>query len=193
MNQANIKTHQTLLFVANVGEEGNGDLNGVRYLFKEGPYHNRLREFISIDGDNPARIVNGGTGVKRYLVTLRGPGGHSYGDFGRPSPIHAAGRIIDRFADMEVPRAPKTTFNVGRIRGGTAINAIAQECSFGVDLCSEEPGTLVISLGIPAITLGGGGNGGNAHSLNEFYEPANGWKGPQTVLLTILEFDSRQR
>lgn len=269
MNQAGIKTHQTILFVANVGEEGNGDLNGVRYLFKESPYRDRLREFISIDGTNSARIVNGGTGVKRYLVTLHGPGGHSYGNFGRPSAIHAAGRIIDHLADMEVPKVPKTTFNVGRISGGTSVNAIAEECSFEVDLRSEDPGTLdkiemklreavrvgteeenkaraasrttlkaetklignrpagttpessplvqaakwaatatghqpelqfsstdanlPISLGIPAVTLGGGGGGGNAHSLSEFFEPEDAWKGPQTVLLTILEFDSTVR
>ena len=79
MNHAGIKTHQTILFVANVGEEGLGDLNGVRYLFKESPFRDRLREFISIDGTDPSRIVTGGTGVKRYLVTLRGPGGRSYG------------------------------------------------------------------------------------------------------------------
>jgi tripeptide aminopeptidase len=266
MNQAGIKTHQTILFVANVGEEGNGDLNGVRYLFKESSHRDRLREFISIDGSSPSRIVNGGTGVKRYLVSLHGPGGHSYGNFGRPSPIHAAGRIIDHFVDLEVPKVPKTTFNVGRISGGTSVNAIAEECAFEVDLRSEDPGTLdkievklleavrlgteeenkaraaskatlkaetklignrpagttaessplvqaarwaiaatghtpelvfsstdanlPISLGIPAVTMGGGGNSGNHHSLKEYYEPATAWKGPQTVLLTILDFDS---
>jgi len=89
MNEARIQTHQTILFVANVGEEGNGDLNGVRYLFGESPYRTRFREFISIDGP-PEKITTGGTGVKRYLVTLHGPGGHSYGNFGRPSSIHAA-------------------------------------------------------------------------------------------------------
>jgi tripeptide aminopeptidase len=269
MNHGGVKTHQTILFVANVGEEGLGDLNGVRYLFKESPYRDRLREFISIDGTNPARIVTGGTGVKRYQVILRGPGGHSYGNFGRPSPIHAAGRIIDRLSDMEVPKTPKTTFNVGRISGGTAVNAIAEECSFEVDLRSEDPGVLdkievrlfeairlgvdeenkarlaskmslaaetrlvsnrpagqtpaasplvqaaqwaatvtghtaefvfsstdsniPISLGIPAVTMGGGGISDNAHSLAEWFEPANAWKGPQTVLLTILEFDSKAR
>jgi tripeptide aminopeptidase len=269
MNHAAIKTHQTILFLANVGEEGLGDLNGVRYLFKESPYRDRLREFISIDGTNPARIVNGGTGVKRYRIAIRGPGGHSYGNFGRPSPIHAAGRIIDKLADMDVPKNPKTTFNVGRIGGGTAVNAIAEECWFEVDLRSEDPGVLdrievklfeavrvgveeenkaraeskaslvaetklvsnrpagrtptssalvqaaewaakatshmpvltfsstdsniPISLGIPAITMGGGGLSDNAHSLAEWFEPANAWKGPQTVLLTILSFDSTTR
>jgi tripeptide aminopeptidase len=267
MNESGIKTHRTILFVANVGEEGLGDLNGVRYLFKESPHRARLREFISIDGTDPARIVNGGTGVKRYLVTLRGPGGHSYGNFGRPSPIHAAARAIDLLADMEVPKKPKTTFNIGRISGGTAVNAIAEECWFEVDLRSEDPGILdkievkmfeairrgteaenkaraasnaalksetklvsnrpagqtpassplvqaaqwaitangnppaltfsstdsnvPISLGIPAITLGGGGKSDNAHSLNEWFEPANAWKGIQNVLLTILQFDSK--
>jgi acetylornithine deacetylase/succinyl-diaminopimelate desuccinylase-like protein len=269
MNHAGIKTHQTILFLANVGEEGLGDLNGVRYLLKESPYRDRLREFISIDGTNPSRVVNGGTGVKRYLITLRGPGGHSYGNFGRPSPIHAAGRIIDKLADLAVPKNPKTTFNVGRIGGGTAVNAIAEECWFEVDLRSEDPGVLdkievklfeavrmgvddenkaraeskaslaaetklvsnrpagqtpassalvqsaawaakstghtpmfifsstdsniPISLGIPAITMGGGGASDNAHSLAEWFEPANAWKGPQTVLLTILRFDSTVR
>lgn len=267
MNEAGIKTHQTILFVANVGEEGLGDLNGVRYLLKESPARERIREFISIDGSDPTRIVNGGTGVKRYRVTLTGPGGHSYGNFGRVSPIHAAARIIDQLADMEVPSNPKTTFNVGKINGGTTVNAIAEECSFEIDLRSVDPGILdrieaklfeavrvgveqenkaraasgsvlksdmklvsnrpagqtavssplvtsaqaaiasmgkdavlefsstdsniPISLGIPAITMGGGGRSGNAHSLEEWFEPAEAWKGPQTVLLTILEFDSK--
>lgn len=266
MNYAGLNTHQTILFVADVGEEGLGDLNGVRYLFTESPYRSRLREFISIDGPDPDRIVNGGTAVKRYLITLRGPGGHSYGNFGRPSPIHTAGRIIDRLADMAVPASPKTTFNVGRIGGGTAVNAIAEECWFEVDLRSEDPGLLdkielklfeavrlgveqentaraasktsvtagtklvsnrpggqtpetsplaqaaawaaratghkpqfgfsstdanvPISMGIPSLTMGGGGKANNHHSLDEWYEPANAWKGPQTVLLTILQFDS---
>ncbi len=268
MNEAGIKTRETLLFVANVGEEGLGDLNGVRYLFKESPFRDRLKAFISMDGSDPSRVVNGGTGVKRYRVDLTGPGGHSYGNFGRPSPIHAAGRIIDRLADMQVPATPKTTFNVGRISGGTAVNAIAEECSFEVDLRSVDPGILdrieaklfeavregtaeenkaraasgstlkydmnlvsnrpagetspvsplvqsaewaigamgqkpqlefsstdsniPISLGVPAITMGGGGKSGDAHSLAEWFEPAGAWKGPQTVLLTILEFDSRR-
>ena len=142
MNEAKVKTHQTILFVADVGEEGLGDLNGVRYLFTESPYRGRLREFVSIDGPDISRITTGGIGVKRYLVTFRGPGGHSYNNFGRPSPIHAAGRVIDQLADMEVPKNPKTTFNIGRISGGTSVNAIAEECSFEVDLRSEDPGML---------------------------------------------------
>jgi len=267
MNDANIATRQTVLFVANVGEEGLGDLNGVRYLFKDAPFRGRLGAFISIDGADPARIVNGGTGVKRYRVSLKGPGGHSYGNFGRPSPIHAASRAIDRIADMEVPLRPKTTFNVGRIEGGTAVNAIAEECSFEVDLRSVDPGNLdrieaklfeavrlgveaentaraasntkltfemrlvsnrpagerakasplvqsalwasaatghapqtdfsstdaniPISMNVPAVTMGGGGTGGNAHSLAEWYSPVQAWKGPQTVLLTFLDYDSK--
>ncbi len=268
LNDANITTRHTVLFVANVGEEGLGDLNGVRYLFNESAFKSRLKAFISIDGSDPSRIVTGGTGVKRYRVTLKGPGGHSYGNFGRPSPIHAAARAIDRIADMEAPLKPKTTFNVGRIEGGTAVNAIAEECAFEVDLRSVDPGNLdrieaklfeavrlgvgdenkaraaskatltfdmklvsnrpagetphssplvlsaqwastatghkpgfdfsstdsniPISLGIPAVTMGGGGSSGNAHSLAEWYSPAQAWKGPQTVLLTLLDFDSRR-
>ena len=189
--------------------------------------------------------------------------------FGRPSSIHAAARIIDHMADWEVPKVPKTTFNVGRISGGSSVNAIAEECSFEVDLRSEDPGildkmelrlmeavrlgteeeikaraeskmglkaetklignrpagntaessplvqaarwavttmgykpafvtastdaNLPMSLGIPAVTMPRGGYGENQHSLNEWWEPANAWKGPQAVLLAVLDFDSRQR
>ncbi|MFN7932762.1 MAG: M20/M25/M40 family metallo-hydrolase [Bryobacteraceae bacterium] len=264
LNHAAIETSKTLLFVANVGEEGLGDLNGVRYLFGQSPHKSKLDSFISIDGVSPARIVNGGTGVKRYLVNLRGPGGHSYGNFGRPSAVHAAALVVAKLAVLPVPAKPKTTYNVGKITGGTTINAIAEEASLEVDLRSEDPGeldklelkfleavrtgvaeenamrkasgtavkeehkivshrpggqtpaenalvraaqwasqatghtpslgysstdsNLPISLGIPAVTLGGGGKGNNAHSLDEWFEPDEAWKGPQMVLLTILAY-----
>jgi acetylornithine deacetylase/succinyl-diaminopimelate desuccinylase-like protein len=269
LDHAAIKTRQTLLFVANVGEEGLGDLAGVRYLFQESPHKARLKTFISIDGTNPSRVVNGGTGVKRYRISLRGPGGHSYGNFGRPSAIHAASRIVAQLSAMEVPASPKTTYNVGKFNGGTTINAIAEECSLEIDLRSESPAeldrlelkmhaamrqgvedenqlraasgqqvtadakivshrpagqvpesnplvqaalwasratghrpslsysstdsNLPISLGIPAVTLGGGGRSDNAHSLKEWFEPAEAWKGPQTILLAVLAYDTSTR
>jgi acetylornithine deacetylase/succinyl-diaminopimelate desuccinylase-like protein len=267
LEHAAIQTERTLLFVANVGEEGLGDLVGVKYLFQQSPHRSKLDSFISIDGVDPGRIATGGTGVKRYRIHIKGPGGHSYGNFGRPNAIHAAGRIVTRLASLEVPRVPKTTYNVGKIEGGTAINAIAEECTMEIDLRSENPGeldklevkmletvrlgvaeenefreasqkkltvesklvgfrpagqtpessplvqaaqwaartsgfmpvlqygstdsNLPISLKIPAITMGGGGRGDNPHSLEEWYEPTNAWKGPQTVLLTVLAYDGR--
>lgn len=267
LNESNIRTRRTILVVANVGEEGLGDLNGVKYLFGESVFRGRLKEFIAIDGTNPANITTGGTGSKRYSVTLHGPGGHSYNNFGRPSAIHAAGRIIQRISDWDVPKSPKTTFTVGRISGGTSVNAIAEECSFEVDLRSNDPGELdkievrlfeavrlgveeenkkhadsrlelnadvklignrpagstldssplvraavaaakatgfapvlvfgstdsniPFSLGIPAITLSRGGTSDNHHSLTEWFEPANAWKAPQMILLTVLGYDSR--
>lgn len=114
----------------------------MKYLFSESVFRSRLKEFVAIDGTNPANITTGGTGSKRYSVTLHGPGGHSYNNFGRPSAIHAAGRIIERISDWDVPNSPKTTFTVGKISGGTSVNAIAEECSFEVDLRSNDPGEL---------------------------------------------------
>jgi tripeptide aminopeptidase len=128
LKESNIRTRRTILFVANVGEEGLGDLNGVKYLFNESVFRSRLKEFVAIDGTNPANITTGGTGSKRYSVTLHGPGGHSFANFGRPSAIHAASRIIGRISDWDVPKSPKTTFTVGKISGGTSVNAIAEEC-----------------------------------------------------------------
>jgi acetylornithine deacetylase/succinyl-diaminopimelate desuccinylase-like protein len=203
--------------------------------------------------------------VRRYLISVKGPGGHSYGNFGRPNAIHTIGRIVTKLATLDVPSKPKTTYNVGKITGGTTINAIAEEASMEVDLRSEGPAeldrielkllefmregvaeenkqregsnaavtaeakiigsrpsgqtpaespltqsamsavkllgleptlhysstdsNLPISLGIPALTLGGGGRGGNAHSLQEWYEPVEPWLGPQMVMLTVLGFD----
>lgn len=267
LDHAGIETKRTILFVANVGEEGLGDLAGVKHLFRESPYKARLKSFISIDGTGDGRIVNGGNGVKRYRVSVKGPGGHSYGNFGRPNAAHALGRIMTRIAAFEVPAQPKTTFNIGRIGGGTAVNAIAEEAWMEVDLRSEAPAeldrlelkmmeavrlgaaeenefrkasgqsvtvetklvgnrpagetssshplvqaavaaaqatgqptprltfsstdaNLPISLGIPAITLPGGGAGGNAHSLEEWFEPEGAWRGPQIVLRTILTYDA---
>jgi acetylornithine deacetylase/succinyl-diaminopimelate desuccinylase-like protein len=138
MNEAGLQTRRSLLFVANVGEEGLGDLNGVKYLFQESPHRGRLKAFISVDDTNLDRISNGGAGVKRYKVTVRGPGGHSYVNFGRPSSVHAIGRVVAQLSTLEVPDSPKTTYNVGRMGGGTVVNAIAEEAWIEVDLRSED-------------------------------------------------------
>ena len=249
-----------LLVVGTVGEEGPGNLRGVRALFT-GPLKDSVDAFISVDGTGIA-ITNGAVGSARYRFTVEGPGGHSYGAFGMANPIHAAGRAIAAIGDVEVPREPRTTFNVGIISGGTSVNTISPSASFDLDMRSESMTTLMeldrkvqelvrravaeeqarwpnsratlslrvdtigirpagstpdsarivraasaaadalklyaplnasstdanfpISLGIPAITVDGGGVGRGAHSLEESYDDrTDGFKGPQWILLLV--------
>ncbi len=261
MALADLTSEGDILFVGNVGEEGPGNLRGVRYLFERKPA-GAVDAFISVDGIGLG-LVSGGVGSNRYRVDFKGPGGHSYGNFGMPNPIHAMGRAIAAIADLEVPGTPRTTFSVGIVEGGTSINSIAFTGSMQVDLRSESapalakldsafrravdqavlaerrrwprsnanlaaeivemgrrpagtqpdslwlvrgaraaavalglpapaPGlsstdaNLPISLGIPAITIDGGGTGGGAHSLGEWYEDGpRGYLGPQWALLTV--------
>lgn len=259
LNEAKIETAGTILFVANVGEEGLGDLRGVRHLFNE-ELKGRATHFISVDGTGLG-ITNTAVGVVRYRVTVRGPGGHSYGAFGLPSPIHALGRAIEKIARFQVPKAPKTTFNVGKLEGGTSVNSIAHTAWMEVDMRSESAAELnkleaefkravqaaldeenqrgsgdkklmlelkvvsqrpagvqppdspimqiaraadralgiatemdsgstdsniPISLGIPAITIDGGGKGFGAHSLDERFDTTNSHLGTQRALLIAL-------
>ena len=267
IEQSHLATRRSILFVCDVGEEGLGSLRGIRYLFREGKYHDRLDAFISIDGAGDGKIVSSEMGSRRYRIIVKGPGGHSYGNFGRVNPIHALGRIIAKFSTMEVPTNPKTTYNVGMIQGGTSVNSIPFEAAAEVDMRSSdereidrmeqnllrcaregvdeenreraasrtsltlEPKLLAVrravhtdpnsplvkaavraaevmgfkpvqavgstdsnaveSLGIPAVTLTGGGKGGNFHSLEEWFDSENAWQGVQQVFLTIVEFDNR--
>ena len=267
LQHGKIATNHTVLFVANCCEEGLGDFQGIKYLFNESPHRARIDGFIDIDGTNPDRIVNGALASKRYRVNITGPGGHSYGNFGRVSPMHALGRAMDYFATASVPERPKTTYNIGKIGGGTSINAIAAEAWMEVDMRSESESELEkieqhllasvrrgvdeenklraksgtklayetkllatkragftpeaspiveaakwaagavglkptleisstdsnvpINLGIPAITLSGGGHGGSHHAPDEWYEPDGAWKGRQQILLTILSYDEK--
>lgn len=259
LNEAKIETAGTILFVANVGEEGLGDLRGVRHLFNE-ELKGRATHFISVDGTGLG-ITNTAVGVVRYRVTVRGPGGHSYGAFGLPSPIHALGRAIEKIARFQVPENPKTTFNVGKLEGGTSVNSIAHTAWMEVDMRSESAAELnkleaefkqavqaalaeenqrgvgdkkltvelkvvsqrpagvtpadapivqiaraadralgittdlssgstdsniPISLGIPAITIDGGGEGFGAHSLDERFDTTNSHLGTQRALLITL-------
>src|SRR5512145_96700 len=140
MNQAKIQTPGTITFVGTVGEEGLGDLRGVKYLFNEG-LKGQIDRFVSIDGTGLG-ITHIAVGSLRYRVTFKGPGGHSYGAFGLVNPIHALGRALARVADFEVPREPKTTFNVGRIGGGTSVNSIPFEAWAEVDMRSVDPAAL---------------------------------------------------
>ena len=140
MVKGNIQTPGTITFVGTVGEEGLGDLRGMKYLFREG-LKGQIDRFVSVDGTGLG-ITNTAVGSLRYRVTFKGPGGHSYGAFGMVNPIHALGRAMARIADFEVPRQPKTTFNVGRIGGGTSVNAVPFEAWAEVDMRSADPASL---------------------------------------------------
>ena len=139
MNAAKFETASDILFVGNVGEEGEGDLRGVKYLLQKGKYKGRIQRFISIDGGDQGSITNGALGSKRYRVTFKGPGGHSYGAFGLVSPAFAMGNAMTKFSRLVVPKSPKTTFNVGVVSGGTSVNSIPVEMSMDVDMRSESP------------------------------------------------------
>jgi len=259
LSEAKIETEGTILFVANVGEEGLGDLRGVRHLF-DNELKGKITHFISVDGTG-LEVTNMAVGVVRYRVTFRGPGGHSYGAFGLASPIHAVGRAIEKISRFQVPKQPKTTFNVGKIEGGTSVNSIAHTAWMEVDMRSESASelqkleaefnravqealdeenargagpnklsvemkmvsqrpagvtpvdspivkiataadaalgiktkltsgstdsNLPISLGIPAITIDGGGVGRGAHSLDESFDTTDGHIGTQRALLIVL-------
>jgi acetylornithine deacetylase/succinyl-diaminopimelate desuccinylase-like protein len=259
MGGNSISTVGDLLIVGTVGEEELGNLRGVKALFRD---HKDIDGFISIDGLGISRVVNQSTGSHRYEMIFRGPGGHSFQEFGLPSAIHAMGRAIAKISDLQTIADPKTTFTVGTVSGGTSVNAIAAEARMAVDMRSnateellkleerllalvrqavveenarwntdkmtveikligDRPAGIVamdspivqatqrtvaqisrsprvtfagsstdsniaMSLGIPAVTIGGGGEGGNWHSRNEWYKPTNAWMGPQNALLTVL-------
>ena len=255
-----VETTGTVIFVGNVGEEGPGNLRGVRHLFAR-EYKGKIDYFISVDGAGLG-VTSRAVGSNRYRVTYKGPGGHSYGAFGMPSPIHALGRAIASISDIQVPTTPKATFNVGIIEGGTSVNTISPSGSMDVDLRSESPKALAdldakfqaairgalaaenarwpssrvrislqldtigirpagaqpddapivraalaagkalgfsapttasstdanlpMSLGIPAITLDGGGEGQGAHAITESYDDGDrGWLGPQWAALVV--------
>lgn len=259
LNQANIQTKGDLIIGATVGEEGLGDLRGVKALFEN---RKDIDGFISVEPGEPSRITYLGTGSKRYKITYQGPGGHSFGNFGTPSPINAMGRAISKLANIQTPSNPKTTFNVGVISGGTSVNTIAEECEMIVDIRSngqkelvnleekllsiiklaaeeenqrwnqlddinvdavkvgdrpaglQSPDSIIVQtsaaaslaleidpiltgavstdsnipiyLGIPAVTLYGGGDSGGYHTLNEYYDPTDAYYGVQKLFLTVL-------
>jgi acetylornithine deacetylase/succinyl-diaminopimelate desuccinylase-like protein len=138
MEAAKIQTASDVLFVGNVGEEGPGDLRGVKHLFLEGPYKDKIKLFVSLDPAGAGNDVTvGGIGSRRFRVTFSGPGGHSFGSFGLVSPAYALGNAITKLSKMQVPSRPRTTFNVGVIGGGTSVNSIPFESWMDVDIRSE--------------------------------------------------------
>ncbi|WP_395626257.1 M20/M25/M40 family metallo-hydrolase [Daejeonella sp.] len=262
MNRASIRTESDILFAGTVGEEGLGDLRGIKNIFKQGA--KKIDSHIAIDGGDITRVVTSGLGSLRYKVTFNGPGGHSFGAFGLANPHHAMGKAIDYFSTVAsdfVSSGPKTTFNVGRIGGGTSVNSIPFETWIEVDMRSLSPEKLIgiekilkeqmtkalndyntsvkngpklslnfekigerpsgvqedtlpiiqrvaaanelfnrlarigagstnsnipISLGIPSITIGRGGNSGNSHSLNEWWINEKGDEAIKFGLLLLV-------
>ena len=262
MNEAEIHTEDDVWFVGTVGEEGLGDLRGVKHLFREGGP--QIDAFISVDGGGDSRILNQALGSRRYRITFEGPGGHSWGDFGMGNPAHALGRAIELFderASEFVADGPRTSYNVGRIGGGTSINSIPYEAWMEVDMRSIDQDRLAaidalfvetvtealeeqnrrspdgpslevdvdlvgdrpsgeidpdtpfvqrtlaavahfgfepylaraptdsnvpISMGVPAVTIGRGGAGGGAHSLDEWWLNEDGHLAIQRTLLLVV-------
>jgi len=262
MNETDIQTEDDLLFIGTVGEEGLGDLRGVKYLFGEnGP---GIDSWISIDGGDLGRVNYKGLGSYRYRITFKGPGGHSWGAFGLANPHHAMGAAIRYFveaADEFTEDGPRTSYNVGRIGGGTSVNSIPFTSWMEVDTRSIDPtrldsmevilknavqrgleeqnalrregrpltveiemigkrpsgelspelpliqrataalapfdteprytrgstnSNIPISLGVPAVTIGRGGEGDWAHSLLEWWANKEGHKAVQYALLVLL-------
>jgi acetylornithine deacetylase/succinyl-diaminopimelate desuccinylase-like protein len=261
MQEAGIRTDADLLFIGSVGEEGLGDLRGVKHLFREGGP--RIDAFIAIDGSSDNRVVAQALGSRRYRVTFKGPGGHSWGAFGGGNPAHALGRavrIFDEAAATFTASGSRTSYNVGRIGGGTSVNSIPFEAWMEVDMRSESQTSLLaidslfrasmrqaleeqnrmvrhgerlsveleqvgdrpsgetdpnaplllralagirhfggspsvqrsstdsnipIALGIPAITMAGGGSAGRAHSMDEYWVNQNAYVAVQRLLLVL--------
>ncbi len=137
MQKNDLQTKADILFVGSVGEEGLGDLRGVKHLFRDGAP--KIDSFIAIDGGGNDRLVHSAVGSHRYRITVKGPGGHSWGAFGLANPHHALGNIISEFAATApsvTTSGPKTSFSVGRIGGGTSINSIAFESWMEIDMRS---------------------------------------------------------
>jgi acetylornithine deacetylase/succinyl-diaminopimelate desuccinylase-like protein len=268
LRDARVQTSAPILFVANVGEEGEGDLRGMRHIFSDRRWLDSIGCNVVLDGAANDTIVAEALGSRRFEVIVRGPGGHSWSDFGAPNPIGALGRAIARFSEVPVPTTPKTTFNIGVIRGGTSVNSIPESASMRVDIRStstaeiesleaalrlaldrgieeetraaearsaghkhlgelsaevigigNRPGgelsadarilqairavdahlgnvahvqrastdaNIPLSLGREAIAIGGGGTGGGAHTLQEWFDCTGRDLGLRRILLLIL-------
>lgn len=136
LDAGKLRTESDVLFVGNVGEEGEGDLRGIKFLLHKGKYKDRIKQMLVIDGNESNGITRGGVGSKRYRVTFKGPGGHSYSAFGLVNPAYAMAGAIARFSRIKVPASPKTTYSIGAVRGGTSVNSIPFEVSMDVDMRS---------------------------------------------------------
>lgn len=143
LESADVATEANVLFIGTVGEEGLGDLRGVKHLFRDGGP--RIDSFIAVDGGSESNITAQALGSRRYRVTFEGPGGHSWGAFGTGNPMHALGRAINLFdeaADAFTRSGPRTSYNIGRIGGGTSVNSVPFEAWLEVDMRSESQQSL---------------------------------------------------
>jgi tripeptide aminopeptidase len=140
LREAKIKPNNTILFVADVGEEGEGNLRGIRALVDT--YKKQLKYVIALDGSATEYVTTAALASRRVEISITGPGGHSWSDFGVPNPIHALGRGIARFVAARVPESPRTSFNIGEIEGGTSVNSIPSRALMKVDLRSESEAEL---------------------------------------------------
>ena len=256
------------VFIGNVGEEGEGDLRGMRHIFSTPRWKDSIAYSVVLDGAGSDTIVAEALGSRRFEVIVRGPGGHSWSDFGAPNPIVILAKAIETFTTTPVPATPKTTFNVGVIRGGTSVNSIPESASMKVDIRSTSmaemerleqtlrlalnraiedetmaaemrstvqrrpagvncevvaignrpagelavgarilqviravdvqlnnaaqvqrastDANIPLSLGLEAIAIGGGGSGGGAHTLQEWFDSNGRELGLKRILLTML-------
>ncbi|MDZ4372647.1 MAG: M20/M25/M40 family metallo-hydrolase [Phenylobacterium sp.] len=142
LDAAKVKTRRDILFVGNVGEEGPGDLRGVRHLFTKGKYKDRIAAFFSMDGTSAPRVVSAAVGSRRYRVTFKGPGGHSYGAFGLVNPMAAMGATVVEMNRIKTPPQPRTTYATSVVGGGTSVNSIPDAIWLEVDMRSESPDEL---------------------------------------------------
>jgi tripeptide aminopeptidase len=140
LSEGRVRTTKILVFAGDVGEEGEGNLRGIRALVDEfGP---RLSAVIAIDGPSIEHITTQGIASRRFEVTITGPGGHSWSDFGTPNPITAISRGIVKFSSIRIPDEPRSSYNFGVIEGGTSVNSIPSRAAVKIDLRSEEESEL---------------------------------------------------
>ena len=194
LNEAHVKTPGTITFVADTGEEGLGDLRGTKNLFNDS-LKGQIDKFISVDGTGLS-ITNIGVGSYRYRVTFRGPGGHSFGAFGMANPIQAMGRAIAKIDAFDVPTTPKTTFNVGRVGGGTSVNAIPFEAWMEVDMRSSDKASLeavhakfkrAVSDAVAGENARWNGRGPVSASLDLVgYRPAGSTSADSAIMITAI-------
>ncbi len=143
LRYANITPPIPILFAANVGEEGEGDLRGMRHLFERGPYRTRIAAAIALEGSGSSAVVTRALGSLRFRVTITGPGGHSWTDAGVPNPILLLSHALTQIATLKLPTDPLTTINVGHISGGTSINSIPESATALLDIRSTDPAQLI--------------------------------------------------
>ena len=136
LKRAQIPLSGNVVFIGNVGEEGEGNLRGMRHIFSSGQWKSRITSLLVVDGAGTDTYVTQALGSRRFEITFRGPGGHSWSDFGVPNPILLLSRALSRFSECEVPDNPRTTFNIGVVQGGTSVNSIPESATARVDLRS---------------------------------------------------------